>query len=70
VHFGGKFWLKLIGGVIACAIATVIIFIVLGSVWYSWGFLGALVVLAIVFGTMGWMHDKRERKRLHEAPAP
>jgi len=68
VHFGRDFWLKLIGGVLVCAIGTVVIFVVLGSVWYAWGFLGVLIVCTVVFGAMGYVHDKRERERLAEVP--
>jgi len=68
VQFGRDFWLKLIGGVLVCAIGTVVIFVVLGSVWYAWGFLGVLIVCTVVFGAMGYVHDKRERERLAEVP--
>ena len=51
VQFGRDFWLKLIGGVLVCAIGTVVIFVVLGSVWYAWGFLGVLIVCTVVFAS-------------------
>jgi uncharacterized membrane protein len=67
MEFGGKFWLSLIGIAVAGMVAVMIVFFIIGWAWYSFGFLGAFLLLALVALFLGWWHDRREA-RLREEP--
>ena len=60
---GGKFWLTFIGGAIACTIAGVLLFLLIGSAWARWGFLGMFLLLSVILIGIGWLVDRREKKR-------
>ncbi len=60
---GGKFWLLIIGGAIACAVIGVIGLLLIGAAWARWGFLGMFLVLSLILLGIGWMSDRREQKR-------
>ncbi len=60
---GGKFWLLIIGGAIACAVAGVIGLLLIGAAWARWGFLGMFLLLSLILLGIGWMVDRREQKR-------
>ena len=60
---GGKFWLLLIGGAIACAVVGVIGLLLIGAAWARWGFLGMFLLLSLILLGIGWMSDRREQKR-------
>jgi membrane protein implicated in regulation of membrane protease activity len=64
---GGKFWLAVIGGAIACGVAAVVVLLLIGSAWYRWGFFGMFLVLSAVLLTIGWLVDRREKKRYGSA---
>jgi dolichol kinase len=57
--FGFKFWLKVAGLFVAGAIALFVIAWIFLSVTYAWSFGGALLILALVALSLGWMHDRR-----------
>jgi hypothetical protein len=60
---GGRFWLTILGVTVAAAIGGFLIFVFIGWAWYSWGLFGLLLFLAVVFGGIGWIFDRREAKR-------
>jgi hypothetical protein len=68
-HLGAKFWLMIIGGTIGLAIAALIFFLFIDVIWYAWGFVGALLVVFLVVGAIGYIHDRRAQKRYEELPA-
>ncbi|MFZ0340746.1 MAG: hypothetical protein WAL31_00215 [Gaiellaceae bacterium] len=61
--YGFKFWLKVAGLFVAGAIALFVIAWIFLSVVYAWSFLGALLLLAVVALSLGWIHDRRTASR-------
>jgi O-antigen ligase len=59
---GGGFWLWLVGLVVGGAVAAVIIFMVMGWAWYTWGFFGAFFLLALVSLGVGFVYDRRQER--------
>lgn len=57
---GGKFWFALIGGGLAVVAAGLVLFIVFGRVWYTYGFFATFLLLAIVLIVVAWVFDKRQ----------
>jgi dolichol kinase len=57
--FGFKFWLKVAGLFVAGAIGLFVVSWIFLSVIYAWSFLGALLLLAVVALSLGWIHDRR-----------
>jgi hypothetical protein len=60
---GAKFWLGLIGICIAAGIGAGVALLLTGVAWYAWGFLGMILAVFVVFGTIGFVMDRRERRR-------
>ena len=60
---GWRYWLGFLGIAVAAVIGLVILFVVVGSVWYTWGFLGMFLVLAAVLIGFGYLHDRREQRQ-------
>ena len=63
MELGGKFWLLFIGGAIACVLAGLVLFLVLGNAWARWGFFGMFIALSVIFLAIGWVFDRREKRR-------
>ena len=63
MELGGKFWLLFIGGAIACVIAGLVLFLVLGNAWARWGFFGMFIALSAILLGIGWVFDRREKRR-------
>jgi hypothetical protein len=68
-ELGGKFWLRLFGLILACGIAGMLIFWLLGAVWYAWGAFGALLFVFVVIGFFAWLYDRRKIREYEEADA-
>jgi membrane protein implicated in regulation of membrane protease activity len=62
MELGGKFWLLFIGGAIACAFAGLLLFLLIGSAWARWGFLGMFLLLSAVSLAIGWIVDRRGKR--------
>jgi uncharacterized membrane protein len=65
---GGKFWLSLLGGLLLVALAVVIAMLAFGAVWYTWGLGGAILLVFAILLVIGWIYDRREKRR-HEGLA-
>jgi len=65
-ELGGKFWLWVIGVAIAIGIGGMLFFLLLGSVWYSWGGFGALIFFGAILLGWGWWYDRKQAKRYDE----
>jgi hypothetical protein len=57
--YGVKFWLKMAGLFVAGGIALFIFMWIFLSAIYAWGFLSALLVLALGALAIGWFVDRR-----------
>jgi hypothetical protein len=56
---GGKFWLKLTGGLIAVGLVVVIVLYLVGAALAAWGFVGAIVAFSALAIGFGWWYDRR-----------
>jgi hypothetical protein len=57
--YGWKFWLKVAGLFVLGAIALFVFMWIFLTAIYAWGFLAAMLVLAVGALAMGWLHDRR-----------
>jgi hypothetical protein len=66
---GAKFWLLLIGGVLAGAIVLVVIFSLWGLAWYAWGGAAATLLIIGAIVVVAWGADRilDRRRDLDEA---
>ena len=60
---GAKFWLLLIGSVLAGTLAMVVIFILWGLAWYAWGGAVAIVVMIGAILLVAWGSDRIVERR-------
>jgi hypothetical protein len=63
--YGFKFWLKVAGLFVLGAIALFVFMWIFLSAIYAWGFLAAMLVLAVGALALGWLHERRTAGR-HE----
>ena len=49
--------------VVGVALAGVLLFWFFGTIWYSWGLLGAIAVFAVIALGFAWVVDRREKQR-------
>ena len=62
-ELGWRFWMAVLGVCIAVSIGAYLIFVFFGWAWYSFGFIGMFIVLAVVLIGIGYVFDKREQRR-------
>jgi Flp pilus assembly protein TadB len=65
---GAKFWLVLVGSVIAGGIAALILFGLFGLAWYAWGGFAAFMVFVALILVVAFLYDRREAKQYEEMP--
>jgi membrane protein implicated in regulation of membrane protease activity len=63
MELGGKFWLGLFGICVGAVVVGAILFLLFGWAWSAFGFIGALVVLAVVAIGFAYIHDRRQENR-------
>ena len=63
MDLGAKFWFGLVGLVIAIGLGAILIFGLMGRVWYAWGFFGMLLFFGLLLGVMSFFYDRREARR-------
>jgi Flp pilus assembly protein TadB len=68
-HLGGKFWLTVIGAILALGIGALIIALLVDVVWYLWGAVGTLLVVFLVVALVGYFYDRRQQRRYEDLPA-
>jgi high-affinity Fe2+/Pb2+ permease len=68
-HLGAKFWLTVIGAIIALGIGALILFLLVDVVWYLWGAVGTFLILFLVAGLIGYFYDRRQQRRYEDLPA-
>jgi hypothetical protein len=57
--FGFKFWMKIAGLFVLGAIGLFVVMWIFLTAIYAWGFLAAMLVLAVGALALGWLHDRR-----------
>jgi hypothetical protein len=63
---GGKFWLGLVGAMVAIGLGLLLAFVVFDRAVYRWGGLGAFIVLGAVLLLIGWIFDRRQIRKYEE----
>jgi polyferredoxin len=63
LHLGPGFWLSTIGILIAGIGGAILVFILFGRVWYSWGLLGGFIVLGAILIPISYIIDRRDAHR-------
>jgi uncharacterized membrane protein len=66
---GGKFWLGLMGIIVAVGVGGFIFFLVIGQAWYLWGAFGALAVGFLLVMLIAWIYDRRQQRDYEDLPA-
>ena len=59
---GGKFWLKVVGIVVACGVGAMLLFVFFGAAWARWGGLGAIILFGAVLLLFAWIYDRRQTR--------
>jgi Kef-type K+ transport system membrane component KefB len=68
MDLGVKFWVAVVGIAVGGVVAFVLILALLGWAWYTWGFLGMMILFIAVLSVIAWISDRRERKRYEGLP--
>jgi membrane protein implicated in regulation of membrane protease activity len=63
MELGGRFWLGLLGICVGAVVVGAILFLLFGWAWSAFGFIGALIVLALIALAFAYIHDRREQNR-------
>lgn len=61
-ELGWKFWLWVIGISLAIGIGGMLLFLLIGAAWYSWGFFGALIFFCVIALAYAWFYDRSHAK--------
>jgi amino acid transporter len=59
---GSKFWLMLVGILLAVGVGALLIFWLIGKAWYRWGFLGAMIFVGVLLLAIGYVYDRRQAR--------
>jgi high-affinity Fe2+/Pb2+ permease len=62
-ELGMRFWLGVVGVVVAAGIAIFIFFLVINHAFYAWGFLGTFIVVGAILLAIAWIYDRRQQHR-------
>ncbi len=63
---GGRFWLGLIGALIAFGIGLFLCFVIFDRAVYRWSALGALIALGAVLLLVAWIYDRRQIRQYEQ----
>jgi hypothetical protein len=62
-ELGARFWLAVVAIAIGGGIAVLVLFALVGRVWYAWGFGGLFALIIVVLLAAGYLSDRREKRR-------
>jgi hypothetical protein len=62
-ELGMRFWLTIVGVTLGAVTAGILVFMVIGHIWWTWGFFGACLAVAAAALGFGYVYDRRDRKR-------
>jgi hypothetical protein len=65
-ELGWKFWLWVIGISLAVGLGGMLLFLLIGAAWYSWGFFGALLFFSAIALAYAWYYDRSHAKEYHD----
>ncbi len=63
---GGRFWLGLVGAMVAIGLGLFLCFVVFDRAVYRWGALGAMIVLGAALLLIVWIVDRRQIRKYEE----
>jgi hypothetical protein len=63
---GGKFWLGIVGAIIGCTVAAILIFFIVSSAWFKWGFIGMFVFFSLILLAVGAIYDRKHKRDWEE----
>jgi membrane protein implicated in regulation of membrane protease activity len=63
MELGARFWLGLLGICVGAVVVGAILFLLFGWAWSAFGFIGALIVLALIAIGFAYVHDRRQENR-------
>jgi hypothetical protein len=66
---GAKFWLSMIGIIVAIGVGGMIFFLLFSRAVYAWGFVGAIAALGLVFILIAIWYDHRKKREYAEFEA-
>jgi hypothetical protein len=62
-ELGARFWLAVVAIAIGGGIAVLVLFALVGRVWYAWGFGGLFALIIVLLLAAGYLSDRREKRR-------
>jgi hypothetical protein len=62
-ELGARFWLAVVAIAIGAAIVVLILFALVGRVWYAWGFGGLFALIIVLLLVAGYLSDRRQKRR-------
>ena len=68
-ELGGRFWLKIVGLVLAFGIGAALLFLFVGAAWARWGGLGALLFFFLVACLYGYFYDRKQVQKYQDLEA-
>ena len=63
---GAKFWLGLVGIALAAGLGALILFLIFGWAWGTFGFFGMFVLFGGVALLAAWVSDRRQERHRRE----
>jgi hypothetical protein len=63
---GGRFWIGLVGALIAFGVGLFVCFLLFERAIYRWGAFGALIALLVVVLLIVWIHDRRQIRKYEQ----
>jgi hypothetical protein len=68
-ELGGRFWLKIMGLVLAFGVGAALLFLFVGAAWARWGGLGALLFFFLIACLYGYFYDRKQVKKYQDLEA-
>ena len=66
---GMKFWLTILGLAIGFVVGGLALYWLFGWAWYTYGFIAAFGLLALILCGFGYVYDRREQRKRSQLAA-
>jgi predicted lipid-binding transport protein (Tim44 family) len=63
IPVGGRFWVGLLGSIVAIGVAALILFLLVDAAFLRWGVLGALIFFCLIVLAIASISDRRKQAR-------